>query len=69
MAGNTLGGEINVPFYGNLLKYKGSKKYYLEKYNKNNIDIFISNGIGTKELNLRLNNIPSFSLFRLNSTN
>lgn len=69
MAGNTLGGEINVPFYGNLMKYKGSKKYYLEKYNKNNIDIFISNGIGTKELNLRLNNIPSFSLFRLNSTN
>ena len=68
LAGNSLGGEINVPFYNNLIKYKGSNKYYLEKYSKNNIDIYISNGIGTDKLGLRLNNMPSFSVFRLKST-
>ena len=68
LTGNTLGGEINVPFYGPLYKFKGSQKYYKDKYKKNGTLIYISNGLGTKETNLRFNNTPSISLFRLKST-
>ena len=68
LAGNTLGGEVNIPIYGNLIKYKGSKKYYKNEYHKNNIDIYISSGIGTDKLGLRLFNPPSFNFFRLKST-
>ena len=66
-AGNSLGGEINVPFYGPLNKFEGSKKYYLNYYNKNKIEIYISSGIGTKDYNMRLFNRPSFNFFRLKS--
>lgn len=69
MSGNTLGGEVNIPIYNNLIKYKGSTKYYLPYYNKNNVKVYISNGIGTDELGIRLNNPPSFTLIRLKSTN
>ncbi len=67
LAGNTLGGEINVPFYGPLYKFSGSKKYYEETYEKGSTKIFISNGLGTKKIHLRLNNTPSITLFRLKS--
>lgn len=65
VAGNSLGGEINIPFYGELYKFEGSKKYY--KTIKND-SIYISNGIGTIKSFLRFNNYPSFTLFRLKST-
>lgn len=66
-SGNSLGGEVNIPFYKNLIKYKGSTKYYLSYYNKNGIKIYVSNGLGTDKLGLRFNNIPSFTLIRLKS--
>lgn len=67
LAGNSLGGEINIPFYGPITKFEGSKKYYLEKYEKGETLIYISNGVGTEKYNARLFNRPSFSLFRLKS--
>lgn len=68
LSGNSLGGEVNLPFYNNLIKYKGSNKYYLDYYNKSNIRIYVSNGLGTNKLGLRFNNFPSFTLIRLKST-
>lgn len=67
LAGNSLGGLINVPFYGSLFKYSGSKDYYLDYIEEKGIDIYVSSGIGTRDHNLRLNNRPSFNLFRLKS--
>lgn len=67
LAGNSLGGEIKVPFYGPLKRYEGNKKYYLDYYEEDNIHIYISSGIGTKDYNMRLFNKPSINFFRLKS--
>ena len=67
LSGNTLGGEINLPFIGPLKKFEGSKTYDKEEYNINGTKVFISNGLGTRESYLRLFNRPSFYLFRLKS--
>lgn len=67
LAGNSLGGEIRLPYYGPLMKFEGSHDYYLDKYESGDTTIYISSGIGTKKLNMRLFNKPSISLFRLKS--
>lgn len=68
LAGNTLGGEINIPFYGPFYKFDGSFKYYKDYYNINNKEVFISNGLGNKKTSLRFNNRPSINFIRLKST-
>lgn len=68
LAGNTLGGEINIPFYGPFYKFSGSVKYYNGYYNLNDKEIFISNGLGNKKTSLRFNNRPSINFIRLKST-
>lgn len=65
LSGNTLGGIINVPFYGPLFKMEGSSKYYYDYQKVNNTDLYISSGIGTNKRMLRLFNHPSFNLYRL----
>ncbi|MCI5702173.1 MAG: hypothetical protein MR266_05345 [Erysipelotrichaceae bacterium] len=60
LAGNTLGGEIKIPFYKGLLT---NNKYYKEYYKGYNM--YISNGIGNN-YKVRLFNQPSISLYRLN---
>lgn len=66
-AGNSLGGEIKIPFYGELFRNEGSMNYYQERYSIDNMDIYISSGFGTGESGMRLNNKPSFNFFRLKS--
>lgn len=68
LAGNSLGGLVDLPFYGPLFKFSGSNDYYLEYYKEKNMDIYVSSGIGTNEYGIRLFNRPSYSLFRLKST-
>lgn len=60
LAGNTLGGEIKIPFYKGLLT---NNKYYKDYYKEYNM--YISNGIGNN-YKVRLFNQPSISLYRLN---
>ena len=69
LSGNSVGGEIKVPFIGQLIKFKGSNKYYKSYYNVKGTKVYISNGLGTKKVFLRLFNRPSFTVFRLKSTN
>lgn len=64
LSGNSLGGEIYIPFYGPLEKFEGSTKYY-ENTKIGNTEIYISSGIGTKKQIKRIFNKPSFNLFRL----
>ncbi|MEG2457680.1 MAG: hypothetical protein RSB41_02180 [Bacilli bacterium] len=68
LAGNSLNGLIDVPFYGPLFIPNGSKKYYAPYYKENNTDIYISGGLGTNIYKFRLFNKPSFNFYRLNST-
>ena len=60
LAGNTLGGEIKIPFYKGILTNNKYYKNYYKEYN-----MYISNGIGNN-YRVRLFNRPSISLYRLN---
>ena len=65
LSGNTLGGVIKVPLYGPLFKEEGSSKYFKDYYEINDTKIYVSSGVGTNALNIRLFNYPSINLYRL----
>jgi len=65
LAGHTLGGLIKLPFLGGIIKQNNIGEYKEETYKKGKSTIYISNGIGTEKINLRLGNTPSISLYRL----
>lgn len=67
LAGNSLNGQIRLPFIGAIIKKEGSKKYYDEKYYINNTKIFISNGLGNPKYDIRFLNTPSINFYRLYS--
>ena len=64
-AGHSHNGQIRLPFTPALVKVKGAKKYYEEKYDINSTKLFISGGIGTSNYPFRLFNHPSINLIRL----
>lgn len=61
LAGDTLGGEIKIPFYKGILN---NNKYTNDYYKLNQTDFYISNGLGNNH-NIRLFNHPSINLYRL----
>lgn len=65
LAGHTLGGLINIPFVGGIIKKENTSNYTFGKYTSNSSTLFVSNGIGTENISLRFNNIPSINLYRL----
>lgn len=64
-AGHSINGSINIPIIKQLLLPKGAKKYYRKHYKIKNTNIYISNGIGVNNLNFRLFNNPSITLYRI----
>ena len=62
-SGHSLGGVINIPYYGGLIKKDGAKKYVNSKYTLNSTTMFISNGIGNEKWNFRLFNTPSINVY------
>ena len=62
MSGQNLNGQIRIPYYGALINHN---EYTNEYYNLNDIDIFITGGIGTNNIPLRLFNHPSINFYRL----
>lgn len=67
LSGNTLGGLIN-PGFTKPLFLKENQKYYKHYYEINNTKLFVSNGLGTSDMNMRFNNFPSINFFRLSKT-
>lgn len=65
LSGNSLGGTINLPYYGPLIIPKGSKEFFGNHYKRDNTEIYISSGIGTDKYPYRLFNAPSINLYRL----
>ena len=65
LAGHSHNGQVRLPFIGAIYTPIGSKKYYDEYYKLNNTDLYISSGVGTTLLNIRLFNKPSFNFYRL----
>ena len=66
LGGHSHNGQINIikPMYLPL----HSQTYYKPNYKNNNTDIYISNGIGTSIIPIRIGSIPSINLYRLNKT-
>ena len=67
LAGNSLNGSVVLPFYGGIFESRGSTKYKKPFYEVNGTLIYISSGLGTKDINYRFNNKPSFNFYRLKS--
>lgn len=65
LAGHSHNGQAKLPFAKPIWLPKGARYYYDEYYKINNTDLYVSNGIGTSIINIRLNSIPSISLFRI----
>lgn len=63
-SGHSLGGVINMPFYGGLIKKDGAQTYVDKYYFVNNTYLYINNGIGNENFNFRLFNTPSINVYR-----
>lgn len=56
LSGHSLGGYINIPFIGGILKKDNANKYINGKYTGNNSTLLVSNGLGNEStFNYRLN--------------
>ena len=67
LSSHSLGGIINIPFYGGIIKKDGSQKYINDYYQLDNKELFISNGIGYEKFNFRLFNTPSINVYKFSN--
>lgn len=65
LSGHSLNGQIRIPFVGQIISKKGSKKYYNSFYQIDNTKLYISGGIGTTDYSFRFLNKPSINLYRM----
>ena len=61
LAGHSHNGQIRFPKTNGLLKLEEAKKYPNSKYKLKNTTLFVSNGLGTTNYELRLFNHPSIN--------
>lgn len=69
LSGGNLNGEIYIPKVGGLITRKDAKKYTKEYYKINDTRLYVSSGIGTDKLGIRLGTRPSINFLRLAKTN
>lgn len=67
-AGHSLGGQIYLPLIGPLNSEQGAKTYPHGAYTVNNTSLFVSNGLGTRDVDMRVFCPPQILVFRLIST-
>ena len=65
LGGHSHAGQVRFPLIGKIITPNGSKKYYNEYYKVDNKDFYISSGIGTSVMKVRLFNKPSFNFYRI----
>lgn len=65
LAGHSHNGQVRLPIIGKIITPKGAKIYYDEFYKIDSSNFFISSGIGTSVLDIRLFNRPSINFYRL----
>ena len=65
LSGHSHGGQIKLPIIGKIFTPPGSKNYYDGYYKFENTDLYVSNGLGTSTIKMRLFNKPSFNFFRI----
>ena len=65
LAGHTHGGEIKLPFIGGLITYPNGIKYRKNTYEFAKTKMYITDGLGTSGINLRLGTNPTINFYRL----
>ena len=65
LAGHSLGGQVRLPLFGPLQRMEGAKKYTHGEYNIHNTKIYVTNGLGTINADLRLLSRPEIVVLRL----
>lgn len=65
LAGHSHNGQVRLPFIGAFHTPTYAKNYYKPYYNLDNVHFYISSGIGTSELPVRLFNKPSYNVYRI----
>lgn len=68
-AGHSLGGQICLPLIGPLKTFEGAKSYTHGMYTVNKTKLFVSNGLGTVDIDMRLFAPPEIMIFRLQNGN
>lgn len=69
LSGYSLGGIVNLPFIGPLMKKDGAKTYINGYYKVDGYNLYVNNGIGVNNYKIRLFNTPSINLYRLTNKN
>ena len=69
LSSNSLNGQINIPVIKEFFIDDDSKNYYKPYYKLDNQDFYITSGIGTKDIDFRLLNKPSFNIYTLKKIN
>ena len=64
LSGHSFGGYIIFPKIGGLLKKENTEEFQNGFYQKNDISMYVSTGIGTEDLSFRFHNPPSINLYR-----
>ena len=68
LSGHSLNGTIRTPFYHIPVDWKnGAKKYHQDFYQVNNTQLYVSSGLGTNNISIRLFCRPSINFFRLSN--
>lgn len=65
LTGHTLGGLINIPGIGGLIRLEDTNNYHRGKYTRGSSTLYVSNGIGTDYISMRFLNTPSITIYRL----
>ncbi len=65
LVGGNHNGYVRLPVIGGLIK--GEHKYTNPYYEKEGIKIYVSSGIGTDNIGIRFNNLPSINFFRISN--
>ena len=66
ISSNSLSNQINIPLIKKIFEDNDSRIYKNNYYKINNIDFYITNGIGTKSIDFRLFSKPSYNIYILN---
>ena len=68
VSGHSHGGQVRVPFYGQLIKNKGAIKYTKGLYDladEGNGKLFVTSGLGNTKMKFRMGNIPEIIVFQI----
>ena len=65
LSGHSLGGQIYLPILGGMVHQEGATKYYHGAYQINQTKLYISNGLGTINIDMRLFAPPEIIILKL----